>query len=103
MAELRRGQHMIDFLERRADQEHAAEEHDQAVAVESPRDHWRKSDAEKWILQGADQLQHDEKQNDAQPDGKHDADLAHIFLLVGRNPLGLDRYIEEIVEAKHRL
>ena len=81
------------------DQENAADEHDNRMAVYISTNE-RQVEFEQRRLESRDHLQDNEQQYNPQADSQHDTHLADILLLVRSDPLCLDRDVQQVVKTQ---
>ena len=93
--------HVEDFLERGVHQEHAAQDHDQGVTRQIHFQELVHHGIER-IAEQLDQLQDHDQKHDAEHDRQRQADAAHALLVGWAGLLGLQRDVEQVVEAQHR-
>ena len=94
---------MEDLFHGGVEDEDAAAEDDEAVAIEiSLRDAWD-VEFEEWLLENANEFYQDEEEDDAENDGEADSEGADKAAFFFGGALRFERNIKEIIESEHRL
>ncbi len=94
---------MFDLLDRRIHDEGAAQHEDDGREVDPAFDDPWHVQHEERLFERCDELDHQEQKHDAQAHGDQDAVASDAGLVLLGRALTLDRDVEQVVEAQHRL
>ena len=125
MGQIVGAQHVEDLFNGGVEDEGAAKENDDGVKVEGAIDDALdgrscflrfdavmetflnnvapEMDSKDGVLKFGNERNHDEEENDTKSDGEPDSQAPHEGLLFGGDSFGLERDVEEVVEAEHGL